>query len=92
MQELLVAIEEHNADMAYISCNGRKHPEFGLWPVDLAEDLRYALEEDDIKQIDKWCGLYNPLICSFTGKPIDPFGNANLIEGIIHNEIHPALR
>lgn len=88
----MVAIEEHNADMAYISCNGRKHPEFGLWPVDLAEDLRYALEEDDIKQIDKWCGLYNPLICSFTGKPIDPFGNANLIEGIIHNEIHPALR
>lgn len=91
VQELLTAIEEHDADMAYISCNGRKHPEFGLWPVDLAEDLRYALEEDDIKQIDKWCGLYNPLICPFTGKPIDPFGNANLIDGIIHNETRPAL-
>lgn len=91
VEELLLAIEEHGADMAYISCNGRKHPEFGLWPVDLAEDLRFALEEDDIKQIDKWCSLYNPLICPFTGKPIDPFSNSNLIDGIIYNETRSAL-
>ncbi|MEZ5524970.1 MAG: NTP transferase domain-containing protein [Pseudomonadales bacterium] len=91
VQQLLGAIQENDADMAYISCNGRKHPEYGLWPVDLAEDLRYALEEEDIKQIDKWCGLYNPMVCPFTGNPIDPFGTANVIDAIIHNETRLAL-
>lgn len=91
VQQLMAAVQDKNADMAYISCNGRKHPEFGLWPVELAEDLRYALEEEDIKQIDKWSALYNSLICPFTGKPIDTFGNSNLIDGIIHNEVYAEL-
>ena len=91
VKELLAAIQTHGADMAYVSCNGQKHPEFGLWPVELAEDLRYALDEDDITHIEKWCAPYNPFICPFTGSPIDPFSKTNLIDGIIHNEIHSEL-
>jgi len=91
VKELLAAVQAHGADMAYVSCNGRKHPEFGLWPVELAEDLRYALEEDDITRIEKWCAPYNSFICPFTGSPIDPFSKANLIDGIIHNKIHSEL-
>ncbi len=91
VKELLTAVQTHGADMAYVSCNGRKHPEFGLWPVELAEDLRYALEEDDITRIEKWCELYNPFVYPYTAKPIDPFSNTNLIDGIIGIEIYAQL-
>jgi len=91
VKELLEAVKSHNADMAYISCNGHQHPEFGLWPVELAEDLRYALEEDDITRIEKWSSLYNPYVCPYTAKPIDPFSNTNLIDGIIGIEAYPQL-
>jgi molybdopterin-guanine dinucleotide biosynthesis protein A len=72
--------------MAYVSCNGHNHPEFGLWPVELATDLRYALEEDGIRRIEKWCSLYNPSICSYLSEAVDYFSNSNLIDGIISIE------
>jgi len=91
VKELLAAVKANDADMAYVSCNGRNHPEFGLWPVELAEDLRYALVEDDITRIEKWCALYKPHVCPYTAKPIDPFSNTNLIDGIIGIEAYPQL-
>lgn len=83
VERLFAAIQADQSDMAYVSCNGRNHPEFGLWPIELAEDLRYTLEEDDIKRIEKWCSLYNPSVCPYISKPVDCFSCANLIDGII---------
>lgn len=91
VERLFEAIQVNHADMAYVSCNGRKHPEFGLWPMELAEDLRYALEEDDIKRIEKWCSLYNLSVCPYRSKPVDCFSYANLIDGIIGTEAHAEL-
>lgn len=83
VERLFAAIQTDQSDMAYVSCNGRSHPEFGLWPVELATDLRYALEEDGIKRIEKWCSLYNPSICSYLSDTVDCFSNTNLIHEII---------
>ena len=91
VERLFNAIQTDQADMAYISCNGRPHPEFGLWPVDLAEDLRYALEEDDIKRIEKWCALYNFSVCPYQSKPVDCFSCVNLIDGIIEAKTQAVL-
>jgi len=46
--------EKEGADMACAASGGRPHPVFGLWPVRLAEDLRRALVEDDIRKVDVW--------------------------------------
>ena len=83
---MLEEIERHQADMAYISCGGKPHPEYGLWPVELAEDLRYALTEENIKSVDKWTQLYNAITVEYPAKPIDRFTLSNNIEGIVDVE------
>jgi len=47
------AAQGHDADITYVIRNNNKHSELGLWPVELAKDLRYALEENDISRIKK---------------------------------------
>ena len=80
---LLEEIVAHDADMAYVKCGKRAHPEYGLWPVDLAEDLRNALVEDEIRRVDKWTSLFETMVVEYSPDPIDRFTNANLIDAII---------
>ena len=86
---LLAQINAHHADMAYVKCGNRAHPEYGLWPVDLAEDLRNAMEEDEIRRVDKWTALYETLVVEFSPDPVDRFTNANVIDGIVGDGAEP---
>ena len=74
---LAAAIEDQNADMACARSNGRDHPVFGLWPVRLAADLRYALVDEDIRKVDVWTARYRLAHAEFDGSEIDPFFNVN---------------
>jgi len=83
IQHMLDEVTQKNADMAYVRCGKQAHPEFGIWPVCLAEDLRYAIEEENLKSINRWIKDYNVLEVNYSAEPIDRFSNANFIEGLM---------
>ena len=74
---LRTAVEEEGADMACAESNGRDHPVFGLWPVALADELRHALVEEDIRKVDRWTGRYRLARAEWPADPVDPFFNIN---------------
>lgn len=81
--QLLTEIERQHADMAYVSCAGKPHPQFGLWPIELEEDLRNALLEEDIRCVDKWTALYHTVVVDYPSEPIDLFTYNNSMDGIV---------
>ena len=83
INHMLAEVAAKNADMAYIRCGKQAHPEFGIWPVCLADDLHYALVDDGIKGINRWARDYNTLEINYPADPIDRFTDANFIEGLM---------
>jgi molybdopterin-guanine dinucleotide biosynthesis protein A len=69
--------EAANADLACAASSGRAHPVFGLWPVRLREDLRYALAEEGVRKVDLWTARHRLATVPFPDQPVDPFFNAN---------------
>ena len=77
IERFLEAVERDGAEMACAASNGRAHPVFGLWPVALAADLRHAMEDEDMRKIDRWTARYNLVEVDFSDVPFDPFFNIN---------------
>jgi len=71
------AIERDSADMACACSHGRAHPVAGIWPVRLADELRAAMVEEEIRKVDVWTGRYRLVQVEFSVDPVDPFFNAN---------------
>ena len=82
VQRLMAAIDREDADMACASSGGRDQPVFGLWPVRLAQDLRTALVEEDIRKVDLWTARYRLARHDWTTEPVDPFFNINRPEDL----------
>jgi len=76
------AVEAEGAEMACAASGGRHHPVFGLWPVRLAEDLRRAMIDEDIRKVDIWTARYQLAVAEFGTDPFDPFFNANRPEDL----------
>ncbi len=74
------------ADIACAKSGDRTHPVVGIWPVALADDLRYAMIEEDIRKVDRWTGRYQTAHVEFEVFPIDPFFNANRAEDLVEAE------
>lgn len=53
-----------------------RHPTFGLWPVDLRDDLREALEAG-IRKVVQWTDRHGTAMAAFDAEPFDPFFNVN---------------
>jgi molybdenum cofactor guanylyltransferase len=53
-----------------------RHPTFGVWPVDLRDDLRVALE-NGIRKVVDWTDAHGSTIAEFPVTPFDPFFNVN---------------
>jgi len=79
---LVQAVEREGADLACARSDGQEHPVFGLWPVRLADDLRRAMVEEDIRKVDVWTGRYKLAIADFATDPVDPFYNTNRPEDL----------
>jgi molybdopterin-guanine dinucleotide biosynthesis protein A len=77
VERLMAAVDDDGADMGCASSGGRDHPVFGLWPVSLADDLRRALVEEDIRKVDVWTGRYRLARAVWATEPVDPFFNIN---------------
>jgi molybdopterin-guanine dinucleotide biosynthesis protein A len=74
------------ADLACASSRGRTHPVFGLWPVRLADELRRAMVEEEIRKVDIWTARYRLVEVDFPAEPFDPFFNANRPEDLAEAE------
>ncbi|AWJ83472.1 molybdenum cofactor guanylyltransferase MobA [Azospirillum sp. TSH58] len=74
---LVAAVEREGADLACARSDGQEHPVFGLWRVDLADDLRRAMVEEDMRKVDAWTARYRLAVADFASDPVDPFFNTN---------------
>ncbi|UKJ73306.1 molybdenum cofactor guanylyltransferase MobA [Azospirillum brasilense] len=74
---LVAAVEREGADLACARSDGQEHPVFGLWRVDLADDLRRAMVEEDMRKVDAWTARHRLAIADFATDPVDPFFNTN---------------
>ncbi len=74
---LLNEVGVRGADMACASSDGRHHPVFALWPVRLATELRFAVEEEGLRKVDDWTIRYKQARVEFAAEPEDPFFNIN---------------
>ena len=79
---------------ARIACarsGGRSHPPIALWDVTLAEDLRRAIEHEEMRKIDRWTARYSILHVDWPNEPFDPFFNVNCPEDLTRAETLLAL-
>ena len=79
---LWAATSDAGADLACAESGGRAHPVFGLWPVRLAQDLRTALVDENVRKIDAWTARYDLVRVPFPTEPFDPFFNLNRPEDL----------
>lgn len=79
---LAAAVEATGADLACARSDGRTHPVFGLWRIDLREELRRAMLEEDMRKIDRWTARYQIEHVDFATEPVDPFFNINRPEDL----------
>lgn len=80
------AIKGSTSRLACASSAGRAHPVFGLWPLSLANDLRKALVEENMRKIDAWTARHDLVEVSFPAEPFDPFFNLNRPDDLIKAE------
>ncbi len=83
---LLAAIDEAGAEMACATSGGRAHPVFGIWPVRLRGELKRAMEDEEMRKIDRWTARYNIVHVAFDGPEVDPFFNVNRPENLAEAE------
>ena len=83
---LLTAVESQGARLACTASGGRTHPVCGLWPVDLAVELRRAMEHEELRKIDVWTSRYPLSWVDYEIGSCDPFFNINRPEDLVQAE------
>jgi molybdopterin-guanine dinucleotide biosynthesis protein A len=76
------ACSQEKAEMARACSGGQDHPVAGLWPLGLADDLRRALVEEDIRKIERFTQRYRLAKVVFAADAVDPFFNVNTPEDV----------
>lgn len=71
--------------LACAATGERTHPVFGLWPVDLADDLAEAMAAG-MRKVDIWTGKHGCAVARYSADPIDPFFNVNTPEDLAQAE------
>jgi molybdopterin-guanine dinucleotide biosynthesis protein A len=77
---------ENDAEVVCAVSGGRTHPVCALWRVELAEDLRNAMIEENMRKIDLWTSRYKISELEFSNQPYDPFFNVNRPEDLTQAE------
>ncbi len=76
--------EEHT--LACASYKGRTQPVFGLWPIDLHNDMHHALTEEGIHKVDLFSARFGVADVAFDDMPYNPFFNVNRLEDVKQGE------
>ncbi len=86
VRRLRRAVDDAGAQLACAKSGGRTHPVIGLWPLDLAGELRRALVEEGMRKIDRWTARYRLVEVEFATTPFDPFFNINDKDNLVEAE------
>jgi molybdopterin-guanine dinucleotide biosynthesis protein A len=76
-QDLVSRLEAAGGSIACAASGGRTHPPIALWDVALAADLRFAMESEGMRKIDRWTARYGAIEVEWPTEPLDPFFNIN---------------
>lgn len=78
-QDMLTSAKSSKAQIALASSNGRHHPVFGLWPVELANALEDFLVVEENRKVMLFVQRYENCKVEFANlaNGIDPFFNVN---------------
>lgn len=79
---LQLAAEEQGKPIALARTADGRHPTFGLWPVELREDLRAELQAGTRKVL-AWTDKHGTAFADFPSGDIDPFFNVNRPEDLV---------
>ena len=84
---MMAAVAAEDADLACAVTHGRTHPVFGLWRLDLREDLRRAMLEEEMRKVDRWTARHKLVEVDFPDLEtpaglLDPFFNTNRPEDL----------
>ncbi len=79
---LIRAAQEQRTPLASAASGGRTHPVFGLWPVALAQDLRTAMTQENMRKVDAWTARHGAALAEYPVLPFDPFFNINQEEDL----------
>lgn len=84
---MMAAVAAEGADLACAVTHGRTHPVFGLWRLDLREDLRRAMLEEEMRKVDRWTARHKLVEVDFPDLEtpaglLDPFFNTNRPEDL----------
>jgi molybdopterin-guanine dinucleotide biosynthesis protein A len=79
---LVEAVRREDADIGCARSGGRVHPVFALWPVHLAETLRRAMVEEQMRKVDLWTSRFRVAYADWPDQPFDPFFNVNTPEDL----------
>ena len=71
-----------DTNIVMATSNGRRHPVFSLWQLELSERLEKALTNNEIRKIESFTADFNTTYVDFSENP-DPFFNVNTPEDII---------
>ncbi|MEM8651936.1 MAG: molybdenum cofactor guanylyltransferase MobA [Pseudomonadota bacterium] len=69
--------ETSNAQIVLASSEGRRHPVFGFWPVDLADPLEHFLVDEENRKVMLFVERYANNTEEFQSGSPDPFFNVN---------------
>lgn len=86
--DLIARLREAAAEGVPLACaktGDRTHPVFGLWPVDLADDLRAAMA-DGLRKVDRWTAVHGCAEAVFEADSVDPFFNINTPDDLAEAE------
>jgi molybdopterin-guanine dinucleotide biosynthesis protein A len=78
---LLAAAEAQGYPIALARTENGRHPTFGLWPVDLRDDLRAALL-GGMRKVVLWTDSHGTAYADFPSGRFDPFFNVNTPEDL----------
>ena len=92
VERFMAERDAQSADLVCAASGGQTNPVCGLWKVDLAEDLRRALVEEDLHKIDVWTARHKLALVDFAAEPVDPFFNINRPEDLTMAEALLASR
>ena len=84
VERLAAALQHSGAQMACASSGGSAHPVFGLWPIQMAEDLRAALVTEGIRRVQDWIERQSMVTVDWSDRPFAPFTNINTKEELLN--------
>ena len=83
--QLMLAAETQGRPIALARTENGRHPTFGLWPVDLRDDLRQALQ-DGVRKVVAWTDKHGTAMADFPVLGFDPFFNVNTPDDLARAE------